>query len=178
MTAIDDKRRQLPFLGNPVDEGAGSAEIDLGDGRGRARDYEHGSIYFTPQTGAHEVHGDIRVKWAQLGGHRSFLGYPTTDETGTPDGRGRFNHFEHGCSIYWTPQTGAHEVHGAIRELWASMGFERSKLRYPVTDERDMPGGRISRFEGGEIRWTPTGGPKAFFSSGFGDDVELIPADD
>ena len=42
MTAIDDKRRQLPFLGNPVDEGAGSAEMDLGDGRGRARDYENG----------------------------------------------------------------------------------------------------------------------------------------
>jgi uncharacterized protein with LGFP repeats len=176
MTAIDDKRRQLPFLGNPVDEGAGSAEMDLGDGRGRARDYENGSIYFTPQTGAHEVHGAIRVKWAQLRGHRSFLGYPTTDETGSPDGRGRFNHFEHG-SIYWTPQTGAHEVHGAILGLWANMGFERSRLRYPRSDEMDMPGGRLSRFEGGEIRWTPTGGPKAIFSSGFGDDVELNPVD-
>ena len=86
MTAIDDKRSQLPFLGNPVDEGAGNAEMDLGDGRGRARDYQNGSIYWTPQTGAHEVHGAIRVKWAQLGGHRGFLGYPTTDETGTPDG--------------------------------------------------------------------------------------------
>jgi uncharacterized protein with LGFP repeats len=102
MTAIDDKRNELPFLGNPVDEGAGSAEMDLGDGRGRARDYQNGSIYWTPQTGAHEVHGAIRVKWAQLGGHRSFLGYPVTDETGTPDGRGRFNHFEHG-SIYCRP---------------------------------------------------------------------------
>jgi uncharacterized protein with LGFP repeats len=177
MTAIDDKRRQLPFLGNPVDEGAGSAEMDLGDGRGRARDYENGSIYFTPQTGAHEVHGAIRVKWAQLRGHRGFLGYPTTDETGTPDGRGRFNHFEHG-SIYWTPQTGAHEVHGAILGLWASMGFERSKLHYPVSDEMDMPGGRRSRFEGGAIRWTPTGGPKAILTSGFGDDLELVRADD
>ena len=158
MTAIGDKRRQLPFLGNPVDEGAGSAEMDLGDGRGRARDYEHGSIYFTQQTGAHEVHGDIRVKWAQLRGHRSFLGYPTTDETGTPDGRGRFNHFEHG-SIYWTPETGAHEVHGAIRDKWQSMGWERSKLWYPTTDEHDIPGGRASNFQGGEIQWTQTGGP-------------------
>lgn len=170
MTAIDDKRNQLPFLGNPVDEGAGSAEMDLGDGRGRARDYQNGSVYWTPQTGAHEVHGDIRVKWAQLGGHRGFLGYPATDETGTPDGRGRFNHFENG-SIYWTPQRGAHEVHGAIRDLWARMGWERSKLRYPVSDEMGMPGGRLSRFEGGEVRWTPADGPHAILSSGFGDDT-------
>jgi uncharacterized protein with LGFP repeats len=115
MTAIDDKRNQLPWLGNPVDEGAGSAEMDERDGRGRSRDYENGSIF-------------------------------------------------------WTPQTGAHEVHGAIRDLWASMGWERSKLRYPVSDEMNMPGGRLSRFEGGEIRWTPTGGAKAIFSVRFDDD--------
>ena len=39
------------------------------------------------------------------------------------------------------------------------MGWETSKLRYPTTDERDIPGGRASTFQGGEIRWTPTGGP-------------------
>jgi LGFP repeat-containing protein len=91
--------------------------------------------------------------------------------------RGRARDYEHG-SIYWTPQTGAREAHGAIRELWASMGFERSKLRYPVSDEMNMPGGRLSRFEGGEIRWTPTGGPIAVLISGFGDDHVGIPADD
>lgn len=58
------------------------------------------------------------------------------------------------------------------------MGWERSRLRYPTSDEMDMPGGRLSRFEAGEIRWTPTSGPKALFFSGFGDDVELIPVDD
>ena len=41
------------------------------------------------------------------------------------------------------------------------MGFERSRLGYPTTDEKDMPGGRVSGFEHGQIRWTPTGGPKA-----------------
>ena len=166
MSAIDDKRNQLPFLGNPVDAGAGSAEMDLGDGRGRVRDYQNGSIYFTPQTGAHEVHGFIRIHYGRLRGHRGFLGYPKTDELGTPDGRGRFNHFE-GGSIYWTPETGPHEVHGAILGQWAQMGFERSRLGYPTSDEQDMPGGRISHFERGEIRWTPTGGPQVVFSQGF-----------
>ena len=150
MTAIDDKHAQLPWIGNPKDEGAGSDEGPLPDGRGTVRDFDNGSIYWSPETGAHEVHGAIRDKYGQT---RKWIGYPTTDETGCPDGVGRFNHFEHG-SIYWTPETGAHEVHGAIRDKWQSMGWERSKLRYPTTDEHDIPGGRASNFQGGEIEWT------------------------
>jgi uncharacterized protein with LGFP repeats len=166
MTAIDDKWAALGgphgFLGQPHDEGGGSAEAATPDGRGRFRDFQGGTIYWTPQTGAHEVHGAIRLKWAQLRGERGFLGYPVTDETGTPDGVGRFNHFQ-GGSIYWTPQTGAHEVHGAIREKWASIGWERSFLHYPVSDERIPPSGhgRVSEFQGGAIVWTPEHGADA-----------------
>jgi len=105
MSPIDDKRNQLPFLGNPVDEGAGAAEMDDGDGRGRSRDYQNGSIF-------------------------------------------------------WTPQTGAHEVHGAIHARYQAMNFENSELRFPVSDELAMPGGRVSRFQRGVITWTPAGGPK------------------
>lgn len=85
--------------------------------------------------GAFEVHGDILRKYLALGAEASILGYPRTDETGTPDGVGRFNHFQ-GGSIYWTPSTSAHEVHGLIRDLWASQGWERNvQLGYPVSDE-------------------------------------------
>jgi uncharacterized protein with LGFP repeats len=160
MTAIDDKRNELPWLGASIDEGAGSAEMSMPDGRGWARDFENGSIYWTADTGAHEVHGAIRVKWAQLGGHSGFLGYPATDETGCPDGRGRFNHFE-GGSIYWRDDIGAHEVHGAIRDLWASMGWESGRLGYPMSDERGSGERRASTFQGGTITWTPGGGAVA-----------------
>jgi uncharacterized protein with LGFP repeats len=167
MSAIDDHYAQLGgpggWMGPPADEGAGSGEMDLGDGRGRARDFANASMYWTQATGAHEVHGDIRVKWSQLGGHRGFLGYPLTDETGTPDGVGRFNHFE-GGSIYWTPDLGPHEVHGAIRDKWASMGWERSFLGYPTSDEHSPKGDnhtRISAFQGGHIVWTPESGADA-----------------
>ena len=85
--------------------------------------------------GAFEVHGDIREKYLALGAEASILGYPRTDETATPDGVGRFNHFQ-GGSIYWTPGTFAHEVHGLIRDLWAQLGWERNpQLGYPITDE-------------------------------------------
>lgn len=168
MSAIDDKYAALGgpggFLGQPIDAGAGSEEMDTADGRGRCRDFEGGSIYWSPQTGPCEIHGDIRVKWARLGGHRGFLGFPVTDELGTRDGRGRFNHFE-GGSIYWTPETKAHEVHGAIRERWASMGWERSRLGYPVGDERATPDGRgrFSEFQGGHIFWAPESGTEVRF---------------
>jgi uncharacterized protein with LGFP repeats len=52
------------------------------------------------------VIGAIRDKWLAFGGDSSFLGQPLTDELTTPDGVGRFNHFQ-GGSIYWTPSTGA-----------------------------------------------------------------------
>src|SRR5262249_33139671 len=99
-------------------------------------------------------------QWAALGWERSFLGYPLTDETGAPDGVGRFNHFQ-GGSIYWTPATGAHEVHGAIREQWAALGWEKSFLGYPLTDETptDDGSGRYNQFQRGGIRWRPSSGP-------------------
>lgn len=144
----------LGWLGSPA-----TPENVAPDGVGRYRHYQRGSIYWSPPSGAHEVHGDIRGKWASLGWERSFLGYPLTDETPTPDGGGRYNHFQ-GGSIYWTPATGAREVHGAIRGKWASLGWERSFLGYPLTDETTTPDGvgRYNHFQGGSVYWTPTTG--------------------
>jgi hypothetical protein len=38
-------------------------------------------------------------------------------------------------SIYWTPHTGPMIVHGSIRDVWATLGWERGYLGYPVTDQ-------------------------------------------
>jgi uncharacterized protein with LGFP repeats len=81
------------------------------------------------------------------------MGYPTTDETPTPDGVGRYNHFSKSASIYWSPSTGAWSVHGAIRDRWASLGWERSALGYPTSDEFDVAGGRRNTFQHGYITW-------------------------
>lgn len=137
------------LLGSPT-----IAETVAPDGVGHFRHYNGGSIYWTPSTCAWEVHGAIRSEWSGIGWEKSVVGYPVTDETITPDGIGRYNHFQTG-SIYWTPLTGAHEVHGAIRATWSSLGWERSALGYPMSDETDEVdgSGRFNVFEHGTIHW-------------------------
>ncbi|MDO5500562.1 MAG: PKD domain-containing protein [Propionibacteriaceae bacterium] len=129
-----------------------TSELGTPDGRGRFNHFQGGSIYWHPSTDAQVVQGAIRHKWSQLGWERSFLGYPTSDEHVTPDRRGSYNHFQ-GGSIYWHPATGAHEVHGLIRDEWGRRGWERSALGYPTGDEHAVPGGRRSNFQRGYIEW-------------------------
>jgi hypothetical protein len=102
-----------------------------------------------------EVCGAIRHRYETGPGLLGILGLPTTNELTTPDSRGRYNHFERG-SIYWTPQTGAWEVYGAIRERWKASGWERGPLGYPTTGELpSQDGGRYNYFQHGAIYWRP-----------------------
>jgi uncharacterized protein with LGFP repeats len=136
-------------------------ELPTPDGVGRFNHFRKGttlgSIYWTPATGANEVHGIIRAKWEQLGWEQGVLGYPTTDELPTPDGVGRFNHFQRG-SIYWTQATGAHAVYGAIHQTWKELGWEQGVLGYPVTDEYAVPGGSESEFQKGFLTYNAATG--------------------
>ena len=120
---------------------------------GRTRDYVGGSLFWSATSGTHYVRGAILAKYRALRGPLSVLGFPSTDELPTPDAVGRFNHFARGGSIYWTPSTGAHEVHGAIRAKWAQLGWERSVLGYPTTDEYGVPTGRRSNFQHGTLTY-------------------------
>ncbi len=110
--------------------------------------------------GAGGTGGAIHDKYVALGECRSFLGAPTTGETGTPDGVGRYNVFQNG-SIYWTPQTGAFEVHGAIRDKWAALKWEAGELGYPTSDEYAVAGGRRNDFQHGAITFDPVSGQSA-----------------
>jgi stage II sporulation protein D len=152
--AVDAKWRATGgasgVLGAPL-----GPELQTPDGVGSYAQYRSGSVYWSPATGAHEVHGAIRGDWAATGWEAGPLGYPTTDERPTPDGRGRFNHFASG-SVYWSKATGAHSVQGAIRDTWARLGWETGPLGYPVQDEWGTPDhvGRWSRFAGGAVYWS------------------------
>ncbi len=140
------------FLGDPL-----TAELATPVKFGRFNHFEGGSIYWSPSTGAWEVHGAIRETWSRLGWENGAVGFPLTDELPTPHKFGAFNHFQSG-SIYWSPATGAREVRGAIRDTWSRQGWENGALGFPTSDEYAIPGGRRSDFQGGFITWTPAGG--------------------
>jgi hypothetical protein len=147
------------FLGTPVDGVPYGGERPTPDGKGQYVHFQGGSIYWSPNSKAHEVHGLIREKWKSLSWERGFLGYPLTDEMTCPDKVGRFNHFQ-GGSIYWTPSTGARVVRGPIRDKWESIGWERGPLGYPITDEAKTADGKgnTSAFQYGHIIWYPDKG--------------------
>ncbi len=78
---------------------------------------------------------------------RAAFGRPLAAESPTPDGVGRFNHFERGASIYWHPDFGAHPVYGNIRAGWERAGWEAGLVGYPMEAERNGdPGRRLQRF--------------------------------
>jgi len=105
-----------------------------------------------------EIHGAIYQKWVALGGVN--WGIPNTDESPCWDGTGRFNHFNGDqATIIWSPQTGAQAIWGDIRRRWAELGWERSYLGYPTSDESNFPdGGRVNSFQRGGIYWWPDTG--------------------
>lgn len=152
--AIEAKAATLGSLaGSPLGD-----TVSVPDGY--MRSYQGCDIYYSKADGAHEVHGDIRAKYNALGGAAGVIGIPVTDESGTPDGIGRFNHFSKGGSIYWTPTTGPMLVRGVIRNQWASNGWERGPMGYPVADEyrlrpfnaaQDHPDVAWSLFQNGAI---------------------------
>ena len=131
---------------------------------GRMQEFVRGSIYWSPETGAHYVLGAVNNTYVAEGGPAGPLGFPVTDELTTPDGTGRYTHFSRAASVYWTPATGAHAVHGAIRERWAALGWEQGPTGYPTTSEVPGTGGTGRRNDfsnGATISWTPATGAHA-----------------
>lgn len=130
--ALEKKAASLGWAGNPT----GDVEAVPG---GYRRSFQNADILVGDSGVAYEVHGEIRAKYNMLGGPGGPLGLPVTDETGTPDGKGRYNHFQNQGSIYWTATTGPMMVQGRVRDEWASQGWETGPMGYPVRDQHSMP---------------------------------------
>ncbi|MER6362789.1 DUF2599 domain-containing protein [Kitasatospora sp. NPDC001527] len=114
-------------------------ELGLPDGVGRRQAFEHGSIYWSPDTGAHAVWGLVLQEWGRHGWEGGYMGYPLTDELRNPDGIGVRQRFQN-ATVYWSPGTGAHAVHGNIGWWWGQYGYERGSYGYPTSDEYDTGG--------------------------------------
>jgi uncharacterized protein with LGFP repeats len=144
---------QRSFLGNPA-----SNETQTNGGA-----YQHftgGSIYWSAKTGARTVRGAIRQTWFSAGAERNYLGFPLADEKSGLKNGGVVQNFQ-GGTIYWSPTTGARITKGAIRTKYASLGYERGYLGYPISSEVSLVnGGVLQNFQGGTVYWTAATGAR------------------
>ncbi len=129
--------------------------FEVGDGYGQK--FSDGKIFFTPITGAHLVYGAVLDKYESLGGPGdSDLGFPNIDTVpGLVGPKSRVNTF--GASdkpaIFWTPDTGAWSVRGALNAAWDQLGGSAGTLGVPIEDER-YDGDVVSqKFTGGQLSW-------------------------
>ncbi|MBH0779003.1 alpha/beta hydrolase-fold protein [Nocardia bovistercoris] len=122
---------------------------------GLAQDFRHGRVFYSQAAGANPVGGPVGGGYQAALGPAGALGLPVGVEQALPDGRGRFQAFQNGA-LYWTPQTGAQVVRGAIQEEWGRQGFERGPAGYPVAPEARTPGkdGVVQAFEGGPFYYS------------------------
>ncbi|GFG49551.1 hypothetical protein CQY20_18850 [Mycolicibacterium agri] len=126
-------------------------------GAGFGQNYAGGKIFFTPETGAHLMGGAILAKYESLGGPAdSDLGFPTIDEGPgriSPESRNSTFSASDKPVIFWTPETGAHVVRGAINAAWDKLGGSAGPLGVPTEDEVYNGDAVTQKFTGGELSW-------------------------
>lgn len=147
--------------------------VDLPDNiaGGRMQTFERGLMYLkNGATRAYEVHGAILQHYLATGGPAEW-GFPISNEEdvllagdvmlGPPPTGARRSRFEF-STFYWSAATGAHEVHGAIREVYEQTGgaglphdTRFNGLGLPTVDESDWPvwagNGRYNSFQHGSV---------------------------
>ena len=128
---------------------------------GEAQNFTNGRIYWHPLVAngyANAVWGRIGERYLELGAEAGGLKYPTSNELPCPNrGSCFFNRFETG-NIYWSPETNAQAVWGAIFQEYGRQGYENGRFGLPVTSEFDVPDGKQVNFQGGWIRWIRNNG--------------------
>ncbi|OMB82723.1 N-acetylmuramoyl-L-alanine amidase [Mycolicibacterium conceptionense] len=95
--------------------------------------------------------GAIYNRWQAEGGPNGMLGNPTSPET-AGEGTARYATFERGA-VYWSPESGAEPVTGAIYEAWGALGFERGVLGLPTSAEIPEPQWIVQNFQHGTLNF-------------------------
>ncbi|OBH07332.1 cold-shock protein [Mycobacterium sp. E1747] len=95
--------------------------------------------------------GAIYDHWQAMGGMNSVLGAPTSPED-SAEGDARYVTFARGA-MYWSPETGAQPVTGAIYDAWASLSYERGPLGLPTSAELQEPLQITQNFQHGTLNY-------------------------
>jgi uncharacterized protein with LGFP repeats len=101
------------------------------------------------------VTGAILSKYESIGGPTGDLGFPVGTEVdgGVPNSRISTFSAADKPVIFWTPDSGAIVVRGAINAAWAKLGGATGQLGAP-TGEQTVKGDTVTQtFSGGELSW-------------------------
>ena len=124
-------------------------------GAGFGRNFVGGAVFFTPATGAKLMYGAILDKYRAMGGPAdSDLGFPTIDEGPgriSPESRNSTFSAADQPVIFWTPDTGAWVVRGAINAAWDRLGGSAGVLGVPIAEETYDGALMTQQFSAGQI---------------------------
>jgi len=128
---------------------------------GAAQDFVGGRIYWSEQTGARSLSGEILRRYIEINGTASALGFPTSDQMNTVNG-GLYNLMA-GGKILYSPNSGAYPLWGDIGRLYDKAGAEAGTLGFPAEVEVATGAANVmrQRFGGGAVYWSPDRGARA-----------------
>jgi uncharacterized protein with LGFP repeats len=153
-SAIDAARRAAGGPLGPLGDAEGPPSKVGADGL--VQNFAHGKIFYSPETGANVVTGQVLAKYESVGGPGGDLGFPTSSEAdGGLAPMSRVSTFAAADQpvIFWTPDYGAVIVRGAMNAAWAKLGGATGDLGAPTADQTENGDVVTQKFNGGAISW-------------------------
>jgi uncharacterized protein with LGFP repeats len=135
-------------------------QYEIGDD-GVGQNFTGGKIFYTPQTGANVVTGQVLDKYESVGGPEGDLGFPTSSEAdGGFGSNSRISTFaaEDEPVIFWTPDHGAVIVRGAMNAGWSKLDGAKGPLGAPVADQSENGDVVTQRFSEGVLSYDRSNG--------------------
>ncbi|MBU8827440.1 LGFP repeat-containing protein [Mycolicibacterium goodii] len=155
ISAIATARR---VAGGPMGPlGAKDGDVyKIGDAGGLGQNFAGGKIFYSPETGANVISGQVLEKYESVGGPQGDLGFPTSSETDGglgPNSRLATFAAPDKPVIFWTPDYGAVIVRGAMNAAWEKLGGATGTLGAPTADQTEDGTVITQKFSGGAISW-------------------------
>lgn len=154
IAAINAARRAAGGALGPLGAPEGDP-YEIGDA-GMAQDFVNGTIFYSPDTGANVVTGQVLAKYESVGGPEGDLGFPISGEQDgglAPSSRMSAFAAEDKPVIFWTPDHGAFIVRGAMNAAWDKLDGATGDLGAPVADQTQDGNVITQRFSGGSVSW-------------------------
>ena len=154
VVAINAARRAVGGPLGPLGATDGEPYKIGSDGLGQ--DFVNGKIFYSPDTGANVVTGQVLAKYESVGGPEGDLGFPITGEVdGGVAPASRMSSFAAADKpvIFWTPDYGAVIVRGAMNAAWEKLGGATGALGAPVSDQSQNGDVITQKFSGGALTY-------------------------